>query len=93
MSTPSVTAFAETATLFAVLNEDWQEVHRIVNDMLPGERATFAEQLNKLAGLLGARCERCDALTPIGTSVTIRPLGPEREYLCKSCADKARATV
>lgn len=91
MPGPAVTAFAETAALYAVLNEDMPEAHRLVNDMLPSERATFANQLYKLADLLGARCEGCDALTPIGTSVTVNPLSPDRKYLCKPCADKARS--
>lgn len=91
MSTPAVTAFTETAALYAVLNDDMDEVHRLVNDMLPGERATFRDQLYKLADILGARCEDCDALTPIGSSVTVGPLGRDSKYLCKSCADKARA--
>lgn len=86
MTGPTVTTFAETAALYAVLTEDWPEAHRLVGDMLPGERATFRDQLYKLADLLGARCEGCDALTPIGTSVTVNPLSPDRKYLCKSCA-------
>ncbi len=90
MAGPAVTTFAETAALYAVLTEDMDEAHRLVNDMLPGERAVFADQLYKLADLLGARCESCDALTPIGTSVTVNPLSPERKYLCKPCADKQR---
>jgi hypothetical protein len=93
MPGPAVTAFAETAALYAVLNEDWPEAHRLVNDMLPGERATLQGQLYKLADLLGARCEGCDALTPIGTSVTVNPLSVDRKYLCKTCADKARAAA
>lgn len=84
----SVTAFAETAALYAVLNEDMPEARRVVGDMLPGERAVFAEQLYALAELLGPCCERCGNLTPIGTSVLTNPLSPAREYLCKSCADK-----
>lgn len=88
MNTPPVTTSAETAALIAVLNEDLAEARRIVNDMLPSERATFADQLHQLTGMLGARCKRCDALTPIGTSVTIQPLGPDRQYLCKTCADE-----
>lgn len=93
MPPPPVTAFAETAALYAVLTEDMAEARRIVGDMLPSERATFQQQLDKLVNMLGARCEDCDALTPVGTSVTIRPLGPERRYLCKSCADKARTAA
>lgn len=87
---PSVTAFAETSALYAVLNEDMPEAYRIVGDMLPGERATFAEQLYKLADLLGPRCDGCGALTPVGSSVLTNPLSPDRQYLCKPCADKHR---
>jgi hypothetical protein len=64
---------------------------RLVNDMFPSERATFADQLYKLADMLGARCDDCDALTPVGTSVTINPLSPDRKYLCKPCVDKRPA--
>jgi hypothetical protein len=93
MAPPPVTAFAETAALHAVLNEDMEEARRIVGEMLPGERATFAEQLDRLRELLGARCDGCDALTPIGTSVTVNPLSPERKYLCRTCAATARRTA
>lgn len=89
MTGPSVTTFAETAALYAVLTEDMDEANRLINDMLPGERAAFADQLYKLADLLGARCAGCDALTPIGTSVTVNPLSTDRKYLCRTCADKA----
>ena len=91
MATPPVTAIAETAALYAVLTEDFATARRIADDMLPGERATFAEQLHRLADMLGARCEGCDDLTPIGTSVTVNPLSPDRKYLCRTCADKHRA--
>ncbi|MEV4975492.1 hypothetical protein [Streptomyces scopuliridis] len=56
MSTmPPVNAFAETAALYAVLNEDLSEARRIVGDMHPGERATLARQLDQLRSLLTDR--------------------------------------
>lgn len=55
MPTPPVTAFAETAALYAVLNEDMEEAERIVGAMLPGERATLAGQLDQLRNLLTDR--------------------------------------
>ncbi|MFM9812804.1 hypothetical protein ACKI16_30355 [Streptomyces scabiei] len=86
MTTPAVTTFAETAALYAVLTDDLPDARRIVNDMLPSERAQLAQQLDKLRELLGPRCDGCDALTPIGTSVLTDPLSPKRQYLCRDCA-------
>jgi hypothetical protein len=86
MSAPAVTAFAETAALYAVMTEDLPGARRIVGDMLPGERAQLAQQLDQLRELLGPRCDGCDALTPIGTSVLTDPLSPKRQYLCRDCA-------
>ncbi|MBC9730970.1 hypothetical protein [Streptomyces sp. TRM68367] len=86
MNPPAVTAFAETAALYAVMNEDLPDARRIVGDMLPGERAQLAQQLDQLRELLGPRCDGCDALTPIGTSVLTDALSPNRQYLCRDCA-------
>jgi hypothetical protein len=86
MNPPTVTAFTETAALYAVMNEDLPGARRIVGDMLPGERAQLAQQLDQLRELLGPRCDGCDALTPIGTSVLTNPLSTERQYLCRDCA-------
>lgn len=55
MSTPLVTTFAETATLYAVLTNDDQEAERILTDMLPAERAEFARQLDRLCRLMTDR--------------------------------------
>ncbi|MFG2276760.1 hypothetical protein ACGFNY_44255 [Streptomyces chartreusis] len=55
MRGPAVTTFAETAALYAVLNEDMEEAERIVSDMLPNERAEFAQQLDTLRRLLTDR--------------------------------------
>ena len=49
---PAVTAFAETAALWAVMNENDAEARRIVADMFPNERAEFAEQLDRLRSML-----------------------------------------
>ncbi|MFD5898645.1 hypothetical protein [Streptomyces sp. NPDC060366] len=46
-----INAFGETAALFAVLNGDQE----IVGEMLPGERATFAGQLDALLRLMTDR--------------------------------------
>lgn len=85
MNPPAVTAFTETAALYAVMNDDLAEARRIADDMLPGERATLATQLDTLRDILGARCDSCGALTPIGTGVTTNPLSPQRQYLCRDC--------
>lgn len=86
MNPPAVTAFTETAALYAVMNEDLPDARRIVDGMLPGERAQLAQQLDQLRELLGPRCDGCDALTPIGTSVVADPLSAQRQYLCRDCA-------
>lgn len=90
MLAPPVTAFTETAALYAVMTEDLEAARRIVGDMLPGERADLAMRLDQLRELLGPRCEGCDALTPIGTGVTVDPLSPERKYLCRTCTTATR---
>ncbi|MEV6383108.1 hypothetical protein AB0M31_27310 [Streptomyces sp. NPDC051773] len=83
MNPPTVTAFTETAALYAVMNEDLPGARSIVGDMLPGERAQLAQQLDQLRELLRPRC---DALTPIGASVLTDPLSTDRQYLCRDCA-------
>lgn len=63
VSTPPVTAFDETAALFALMEGDREGVRRIVSDMLPGERAEFAQRLRELQEILAdvsaARCLHC----------------------------------
>jgi hypothetical protein len=90
-STPPVTAFAETAALYAVLNNETSEAIRIIGDMLPGERTTFYDRLGRLITLLGDRCDGCGELAPIGTSVMSNPLDPDsRKFLCGTCAARTR---
>jgi hypothetical protein len=55
MKGPAVTTFAETAALYAVMNDDDQEARRIVQDMYPNERAEFAAQLDRLRAMLTDR--------------------------------------
>ena len=52
---PAVTAFAETAALWAVMNENDVEARRIVADLYPNERAEFAAQLDRLRAMLTDR--------------------------------------
>lgn len=54
-TTPPISTFAETAALYAVLNQDTDEAERIVMAMLPNERAHFARQLDELRSLLTDR--------------------------------------
>lgn len=91
MNAPPVTAFAETAALYHLINEDLAEARRIVGDMLPGERRVYAEQLERLRAMVGESCEECGELTPASESVTVRPFGPDRRYLCRACAGVTRA--
>ncbi|MDW6058119.1 hypothetical protein SAZ11_08450 [Streptomyces sp. FXJ1.4098] len=55
MHGPAVTAFPETAALYAILNEDTEEAERIVSGMLPNERAGFGWQLDQLQSMLTDR--------------------------------------
>ncbi|MFD3484920.1 hypothetical protein [Streptomyces sp. NPDC058665] len=55
MRGPAVTAFAETAALYAILNDDQEEAERIVSEMPPNERAEFAGQLDQLQNLMTDR--------------------------------------
>ena len=55
MKGPAVTTFAETAALYAVMDDDDQEARRIVQDMYPNERAEFAAQLDRLRAMLTDR--------------------------------------
>lgn len=52
---PAVTAFAETAALWAVMNGDDAEARRIVRGLYPNERAELAEQLDRLRAMLTDR--------------------------------------
>lgn len=49
---PKVTAFDETAALWAVMNSDPGRAREIVNAMLPGERAEFERHLSALMDLV-----------------------------------------
>lgn len=51
-TTPPVTAFAETAALYAVMTEDEVYARSIVASMLPSERAMLAGQLDTLRSML-----------------------------------------
>lgn len=66
MNPPAITAFTETAALYAVMTEDLPGARRIVGDMLPGERAQLAQQLDQLRELLGPAAT---AATPSPPSV------------------------
>jgi hypothetical protein len=52
---PAVTAFAETAALWAVMNDNDAEARRIVRELYPNERAEFAAQLDRLRAMLTDR--------------------------------------
>lgn len=55
MTAPTVTAFAETGALWAVMNGDDAKARQIVHDLYPNERAEFAEQLDRLRAMLTDR--------------------------------------
>ena len=48
---PKVTAFDETAALWALMNGDLARAREIVDSMSPGERGDFIERLSTLANL------------------------------------------
>lgn len=50
-----VTAFSETAALYAVLQGDEMAAERIVGAMLPDERAELADHLDRLRAMLTDR--------------------------------------
>ncbi|MFF4403648.1 hypothetical protein [Streptomyces sp. NPDC001404] len=49
---PPINAYAETALLWAILNDDTNEATRIIHDMLPHERTGLETQLHRVLGLL-----------------------------------------
>ncbi|NEA22642.1 hypothetical protein [Actinomadura bangladeshensis] len=82
-----VTAFTETAALWAVMNEDAGNARRIVDEMLPGERDEFAGQLRRLLGLLGSYCDRCGARADSPQDLaTVGIFSAVRESVCRACA-------
>jgi hypothetical protein len=49
---PKVTAFTETAVVWAVLNGDLARARELVGSMLPAERHIFEEQLSVIVRML-----------------------------------------
>lgn len=47
-----VSSFVETAAMFAVVTEDIDRARALLGEMLPGELAVFADQVNQLADLI-----------------------------------------
>ena len=84
---PAVTSFAETATLYALLNEDRPEAQRLVDQMLPREQATFVEILRDLLAMIGVRCEKCG--TPVSPASTSAPEESNPTHLCQECSESA----
>lgn len=78
--TPAVTAFAETAALWAVMNENDAEARRIVADLYPNERAELAEQLDRLRAMLTDRFGNDIAAT---TGPRVRVLDDEGRFLAR----------
>lgn len=52
MIVPKVTAFTETAVVYAVLNGDLNRARELIGSMLPGERARFEAQLSEIVNML-----------------------------------------
>jgi hypothetical protein len=84
-ASPRVDAFAETAALYALMQDRGDDASRIIGAMLPGERALFANQLTELAWRLGRPCRNCGALTTEAEAYApAHPHGP-RGHLCRNC--------
>lgn len=92
MST-NVETFSETAALFALMEGRKDDAARIIGEMLPVERRDFADLLTRMRTLLGEDCASCGQPTPASESVTVRPFGPDREYLCKGCVTRRRTAA
>lgn len=75
---PAVTAFAETAALWAVMNGNDTEARRIVQDLYPNERAEFAEQLDRLRAML---TDRFGNDIPTGSKPRVQVLDSEGRFL------------
>lgn len=84
MTIHHATAYAETAALVAVMNGQPDEARRIVNDMYPAERETFADQLTALRNMLGQYCQVCGDPTPAALTAD------QQQYLCRDCAHAAQ---
>lgn len=85
--------FSETAALFALMEGRKDDAARIVGEMLPVERRDFADLLTRMRTLIGEDCASCGNPTPAGQSVTLRPFGPAREYVCRNCAPARRVSA
>lgn len=57
---PSVTAFTETAALYAILTGDQAGARRIINDMHQGEQEIFVDQLNELLSISAGKERHMD---------------------------------
>jgi hypothetical protein len=88
---PRVSAFAETSALYALMCGGRADAGRVIAEMLPGERAEFANLLTDLLGVLGKPCSSCGKLTPANESyIPIFPAsGAKRGYLCNDCGTAA----
>jgi signal transduction histidine kinase len=75
-----VTAFAETAALWAVMNENDTEARRIVADLYPNERAELAEQLDRLRAML---TDRFGNDIPTGFKPRVQVLDSEGRFLSR----------
>ncbi len=77
---PAVTAFAETAALWAVMSENDAEARRIVADLYPNERAELAEQLDRLWAML---TDRFGNDIPSGFKPRVQVLDSEGRFLAR----------
>jgi hypothetical protein len=91
VSAMAQTPYAETEALIAVMSEDEDEALRILDDMLPGERRRFVDQLDRLSLLADdtQRCPRCRKLVDPLASVMRASVGTGQWH--RDCLEAQRA--
>ncbi len=80
------------AALAAVRTGNREAAQRIVDEMLPDERADLAGHLEDLRKLLGPTCADCGAPTGLGACTT-DPFSAECRFLCGRCTTARRTPL
>lgn len=84
------TPYVETEALLAMMRGDRDEALRLVDEMLPNERASLSAAACALATFADSRnrCPGCDRFVPLTEAITVGLLGP-RELWHRSCRDES----
>lgn len=86
------TPYAETEALLAVMSEDSDRARTLLDDMLPGERRTFARQVGALANMLAEYCDLCGEHLPAAEADNRLLMRGSRLAAHPVCADLALAS-